>query len=230
MDTMLGRTIAGNPILGVLSEADRNRLLTYCSVRDFPQGATVFLQGQAAGAFYVVLTGTIGLSVAADGGAVMDIAGPGALVGEGAVLDRSLHTTSAHTLAPVTAIAIDAAFFHAHLQDRFDAVQAMLAETSARLRGLVHDITELKLQSTTSRLAGYLITLTGAEEGLVSVSLPCEKQFLAERLGMKPESLSRAFAKLRPLGVHSGRMDDIRIDDVAALRRFWQSGVAGWDD
>ncbi|MCM8735595.1 Crp/Fnr family transcriptional regulator [Azospirillum sp. A1-3] len=233
MDSALARTIADSPVLGQLSEADRTHLLTYSSERTFVQGSALFLRAQPATAFYLVLSGTVGLTVAEDGTCsnVVDIVGPGHLVGEDAVLDCGRHATSAYALLPVTAVAIQAEPFFAHLQDRFEVVQAMMAGATARLRGLIHEITELKLQSTTRRLAGYLVRLAGTQRGRVHIVLPCEKQFLAERLGMKPESLSRAFAKLRAQGVHSGRLDDVDIDDMEALRRFWQSSTdPSWDD
>ncbi|CAO3433127.1 Crp/Fnr family transcriptional regulator [Azospirillum doebereinerae] len=232
MDGALARTIADSPVLGQLSDADRAHLLTYSGEQAFGQGSPLFLRGQPATAFYLVLSGTVGLTMAENGTCsnVVDIVGPGHLVGEEAVLDCGRHTTSAYALLPVSAVAIQAEPFFAHLQDRFEVVQAMMAGASARLRGLILEITELKLQSTTRRLAGYLVRLAGARQGRVHIALPCEKQFLAERLGMKPESLSRAFAKLRAQGVQSGRLDDVDIEDMEALRRFWQSSNDPWDE
>ena len=60
--------------------------------------------------------------------------------------------------------------------------------------------------------------------------LPCEKQLLAERLGMKPESLSRSLSKLRAQGVHAGRPDIVDIDDIDVLRAFWQSSDGAPED
>jgi hypothetical protein len=42
---------------------------------------------------------------------------------------------------------------------------------------------------------------------------------LANRLGMKPESLSRALAKLRPLGVSVDR-ETVAVENVQSLRDF----------
>ena len=55
------------------------------------------------------------------------------------------------------------------------------------------------------------------------VNLPYEKALIAKRLGMTPESLSRALFKLRPLGV-SVNQENVSIADVAALRRYVTMG------
>ncbi|MBX9634836.1 MAG: helix-turn-helix domain-containing protein, partial [Magnetospirillum sp.] len=99
----------------------------------------------------------------------------------------------------------------------------MIATMAGSLRGQIKEITELKLQSTTERLASYLATLAGDVTGHAVVRLPFEKRLLAERLGMEPATLSRAFAKLREVGVETGRGDRVEIADVAELRRMGES-------
>jgi hypothetical protein len=49
--------------------------------------------------------------------------------------------------------------------------------------------------------------------------LPYDKVLIAGRLGLKPESLSRAFAKLRPVGVEV-RASHVVVHDVGKLRKI----------
>jgi cAMP-binding proteins - catabolite gene activator and regulatory subunit of cAMP-dependent protein kinases len=232
MDNRIARTIADIPVFGQWPEPDRARLLSYSGERIFTAGDVLFRRGDPAVAFCVVLDGTVGLTLTEDEGSsgVVDMVRPGELAGDEAVFDRGPHTASAIALTPVTALVVAAEPFLAHLETRFELVLTMLAGASSRLRGLVHDITELKLQSTTQRLAGYLVRLAGAQQGRVRLMLPCEKQLLAERLGMKPESLSRSLSKLRAQGVHAGRPDIVEIDDIDVLRAFWQSSDGAPED
>jgi DNA-binding Lrp family transcriptional regulator len=51
------------------------------------------------------------------------------------------------------------------------------------------------------------------------VRLPYRKSLIASRIGIAPESLSRAMARLVELGVKS-RGDEVAIEDVKKLRRF----------
>jgi hypothetical protein len=51
------------------------------------------------------------------------------------------------------------------------------------------------------------------------VTLPYEKSLIASRLGMQPESFSRAILKLRPIGVQVER-EHVAIADVSSLSAF----------
>ena len=71
-------------------------------------------------------------------------------------------------------------------------------------------------------LAYLLARATPGEGGGASFDLPLSKSELASRLGITPESLSRALKRLAGAGVTThGRT--VVIDDVEALRRFCRS-------
>jgi len=77
-------------------------------------------------------------------------------------------------------------------------------------------------QSTARRaacLAEFLASLAPVEHGSCVIALPYDKVLIAARLGLKPESLSRAFAKLRSVGVavHAAH---VAVSDIAKLRRL----------
>lgn len=88
------------------------------------------------------------------------------------------------------------------------------------LHGLVEQIERLKARSGVQRLAEFLVELAGADDagsGAVTLTLPYNKTLIAGELGLQPESLSRAFAKLRESGVQiEGNL--ARIDDLDRLR------------
>ena len=62
----------------------------------------------------------------------------------------------------------------------------------------------------------------GKGDGRIVVTLPFSKQMLAQKLGMQPESLSRAFGKLRRFGVQGAGQTQVVIGDPAGLRAFCQ--------
>jgi hypothetical protein len=60
------------------------------------------------------------------------------------------------------------------------------------------------------------------------VTLPYDKVLIAARLGMKPESLSRAFARLREFGVRV-KQNHAALADVAKLRDYVEEDpAASW--
>ena len=91
---------------------------------------------------------------------------------------------------------------------------------------LVHEISELKSKSPSQRLATFLLALAAKEVGSGNserVRLPLTKSVLASRIGIAPESLSRALNRLKAVGVEThGR--EVEITDIEALRRLVRDG------
>ena len=96
---------------------------------------------------------------------------------------------------------------------------AMLASTSQHLQMLVRQIEELKAQTGAQRLAEFLIALAPVQRGPCTITLPYEKALIAGRLGMKPESLSRAFQRMRSVGVRINQ-NVVAVSDVVLLTVF----------
>lgn len=102
---------------------------------------------------------------------------------------------------------------------------AMLGSLSMRLRTLVQQIEQLQVQSAPQRVGGFLLKLCPAGAGNASFMLPLEKSLVARRLGIQPETFSRALAKLRPIGVEvQGAV--VSVSDIDALREFCQEDPA----
>jgi CRP-like cAMP-binding protein len=94
----------------------------------------------------------------------------------------------------------------------------MMASMSLHLRRLVQQIEHLTVRSSTERLADFLVKLADDGTERATLRLPYDKSMIAARLGMQPETLSRALAKLRRLGVET-KGSRVTIRDVDVLRR-----------
>lgn len=223
MDANIEPLLARIPILSGLPEEDRRRLAGYSGRMPFAAGDRLLATDAPPDRVLALLDGTVAPDGAGHGHAALF--GKGDLIGIEAVLEDTSPDAGARALTDGAALAIAAGPFRDHLTLRFDLMLGLLAATSARLRRTVHGITEIKLRSTTQRLAGYLTELAAVRgragaAGPLRLVLPCEKHRLAERLGMQPESLSRAFARLRDQGVTTGRNEVVLIADLPALARF----------
>lgn len=223
MDANIEPLMARLPILAGLPEEDRRRLAGYSGRVPFAAGDRLLATDAPPDRVLALLDGTVAADGAGRGHAALFAEGD--LIGIEAVLEDAPPDTDAWALTDGAALAIAAEPFRDHLTARFDLLLGLLAATSARLRRTVRGITEIKLRSTTQRLAGCLVELAvtrgrAGAAGPLRLVLPCEKHRLAERLGMQPESLSRAFAKLRDQGVTTGRNEVVLIADLPALARF----------
>ncbi len=209
------------PLFSGLPEADLMDLLRDAAVETREQGAELFVADKANEHFYIVLDGHVELYLAgADGRrSVIEVAQKPAIIGE-AVIFGEHPQIGAAVLNRAKLLAVPAASFRGRLESRFDLMLLMLGSMSFRLRILVRQIAELKLKTTAQRLGGFLISLTDVPRGPVRVRFPYDKRIVAEKLGMKPESLSRALVRLAAVGVKSQPDNSVAIADVEKLRRF----------
>src|SRR4029079_8600045 len=112
-----------------------------------------------------------------------------------------------------------AAAFRAHVRASSALAYGASLVLSGYWRTLVSQIKDLKLLSAIERLSAFLLALSPRQAGrvtgtlpgcsasqacLVALTLPGGRRLIAARLAVTPQSLSRAFAALRPLGVSGG--------------------------
>jgi CRP/FNR family transcriptional activator FtrB len=213
--------LALTPLFTGIAANDANLLLSGAWLERHADGQILFSRGDQALGFFLLLDGHVELFVEEGGRAtVLEIAKRSAVLGEAALFVDGRHPHSARVIGYAKLVGVPRDPFLALLDQRFDLASRMLGSMSVRLRGLVAQISELKLKSTAQRLAGFLLGLTAREEGNVTVRFPYDKRLAAEALGMTAESLSRALARLAPLGVESRVENLVVIADIAALRDF----------
>jgi CRP-like cAMP-binding protein len=221
--TALTKSLSACRLFRGMTEAELSTLTRRASVERYQAGDILFRQDDPAERFFVVLEGRVVLYLDREGdpSGVARIAGPGETFAEACICGLGSYFVTAEALARTTVVAIEREPLRALLEQRFDLVVAMLGEMSFRLRGLLRQITDLKMKTTAQRLAAYLVRLTEAESGSAEIRLPYGKKLLANQLGMMPETLSRAFLKLQSLGVRCVVAENlVRIRDMAVLREF----------
>ncbi len=214
------------PLFSRISMEDLEPLMGDAVLERHAAGTVLFHQGDRADRFFVILHGRVVLYVGEehDAPSIAGIIGPGQTFAEAAICGQGVYPMTAEMLEPTEVVAIPGEPFCRLLEQRFDLVLSMLGEMSLRLRGLLRQITDLKMKTTAQRLATHLLGLTKARTGGAEIRLQYGKKLLASELGMQPETLSRAFLRLQPLGVRYHKADDVfRIRDVAALREFSES-------
>jgi len=215
------RLLLALPLFSGLGRDELGHLIRDARTEQRPGGALLFLHGDPASHFYVVLSGLVKLYRATAEGneSVIAILPRGDSFAEAAAFEEATYPVSAAVVDSARLLVIPAQpFLDRMLADKRLALK-VLASMARRLRQLVHQVEELSLKTTVERLAAYLAGLTDVAEGAVELRLPIEKALIARHLGMQPETLSRSFARLRAAGV-AGEGDRLRIDDIAALRRL----------
>lgn len=214
----------------LLSSAPRDavdEILDKAHVRQYDRGATIFLQGESADAIHIVADGWVKLYRVAPSGteAVVGVFTRGRSFGEAVGLRSDTYPVSAEAVTDCVLIRIEAEVFLRLLRDEPELAISMLTASYLHLHALVAQIEQLKAQTGAQRVAEFLLELADCSAGACTVTLPYDKVLIAGRLGMKPESLSRAFAKLRKQGV-SVHQNLAHIDDIAALMIYAEEDPA----
>lgn len=212
-------------MLGPLSGDLLDRVLERATIREVALGETIFLQGEPAQSVYIVLEGWVKLYRIAPSGAeaVVAVLARGRSFGEAVALSVRPYPVSAEAITEATLLRLDAARLRAEMKADPELTISMLAATYVHLQALVEQVEKLKARSGVQRVAEFLLELADCSDGACEVRLPYNKALIAGSLGMSPESLSRAFARLRKDGVHIDA-NLARIDDIQALSDLASEG------
>ncbi len=213
--------LKSTPLFSDLPAVVIDRLTYSAFVQNLPAGAMLFQQGDQPEFLYILLSGRIALTGRSAVGdeAVIEFFSRGDVFIVPAVVLDLPYLMSTRVLADARILMIPAEHFRDLLTRDAALSAALVKELSRHWRLLIRQIKDLKLRSAPQRLAAYLLDLSCRRAG--TIELPEERRLLAGRLGMTPESLSRAFAQLQGEGV-SGRGKRIAIADAEHLHRYCQ--------
>lgn len=217
----LTRLLQNSVLLRGAPAAAHDKIIQASHGQCYSRGGTVFIQGERADAIYLVAKGWVKLYRIAPNGAeaVVGIFTRGRSFGEAVALTDAEYPVSAEAVTDCTLVRIDAATYIRTIRENPDIALGMLASTYVHLHNLVSQVEALKAQTGPQRVAEFLLELADGDEGRCEVVLPYDKVLIAGRLGMKPESLSRAFAKLKGYGV-TVRQNRATIDSLNQLREY----------
>lgn len=222
--------VARAPLFSALPAEVRERLSAHARVTRVPRGTILFRQGDCAQMLHVLLEGQVGLQGSAGGPegkepeqTVVEIMDAGEAFIFAAVLTGKPYLMGAVALSPCRLLELPREPLLADLRESPDLALAMLGSLARNFRTLVREVKDLKLKSASQRLALYLMSLTSRRRGTVIVRLPHNKSVIAARIGIRPETLSRAFAQLREHGVvvdgHT-----VAMADLSKLGRYCHEG------
>jgi CRP-like cAMP-binding protein len=198
----------------------------------FEKGAILFRQGEPATAFFVILSGWVKLyRITPDGiEVVLHVFTRGETFAEAVMFLGGRYPASAEAVTPARLLRIEGAVFRARIQERPELALSMLASASQQLKSLFGHIEQIKVRPAPQRIAQFILGLAPKNaDGPAEIEFPFEKNLLANRLGMKPESFSRALSKLRPYGV-TVEKEAVAIVGLGRLREFANYGGEPGED
>ncbi len=213
-----------SPLLFGLEEADLAAALKGATARFFQTETWLFGAGDPADRVFVVVDGAVRLFMLKPDGeeTIIDVVGADSSFAEAAIFSPATYPVNAVAMAGTRLVGIAATSVLRALRENHAVTLRMLDSLGRWEARLMTELRRLKALSPAQRLAWYLLGLTTTTHGAVKVLLPFRKSVIASRIGMTPESFSRALVRLRRLGIES-RGQLVEIGDVAALREFCRS-------
>ena len=206
-----------------LGPADLQHLAAVTQVREFEKGAMLFAEGDAADAFYTVITGRVKIfKVTARGtDVILEIFGPGDPLGAVAAYEGRAYPASAVALEETTCVLVPRREFFALLEQHPSLVRGLLVGLTQRLVELTNRIADLTGGRVEPRFARLFLKMAGeigrAERGGVFIPMALSRQELADLSGTTIETCIRIMSRWGKQNIVVTEKDGFLLVDRTAL-------------
>ena len=220
-------TAVAVPLLQPFTVRELETLVGPSSATLYEEDTQLFSAGDPADRFFVVIAGSVRLYATMPDGRETTIAlitAPASFT-EAAMFSSGGFPVNAAAAAGTLLLNVGAKEFLGVLDAEPERGLEMLRSMRRWELLLLEEIRQVKTKSPLQRLAGFMLSLCGEREGEVTVRLPVRKTLLAQKLGIKPETLSRNLQRLAASGVTSTG-DTVNIPDTAILLRIFRGESA----
>lgn len=218
-------------LLRGLAAEDVTRVGSYLHARAFPAGSHVMTAEQRGEALYLVLAGSVKVSLHESDGTevILALLGPGDSVGEMSLVDDSGHSADVATLEDSVLLWMDRSAFQRCLHEVPALATNLLRELSTRLRAANMQVRALATLDVAGRVARQLLLFadrygeTGAD-GAVRIPMPLTQRDIAQLVGATRERVNRALVSLRRSGtISTDARHRITVHGRAALEVWVRS-------
>ncbi|SRR5690554_695410 len=211
-------------LFSALTESELHNVARTSRILPLEAGEYLFYQGQAANQFFLVLEGQVKLTrLTPDGNEkVIEVLMPGQTFAEAVMfMNREEYPVTATAIGPARVQAFQNQAFMDILRHNNDACIRLLGDVCTRLHSRLQEIESLTMKNATYRVVRYFLNEWELHPNRQQrVELPIQKQLLASRLSIKPETLSRILSTLKEQGIIDSQGKEITIIDVERLKAF----------
>ena len=214
----VARVLAGVPVFSALSESERTELLGHLRARRFSRDEVVFHRDDAGGHVYVILSGSVKVSIPDEEGheVVVAVERDGAVFGELALFDDAPRSATVTALDETQVVTLAREDFLRVLERSPRATREilrLLARTVRRASGRIEDLEFLDVPG---RVAKCLLDLATAH---ARTDVELTQDDLAAFVGATRVSVNRALADLEAQGAIAVGRRHIAVKEPALLRK-----------
>jgi CRP/FNR family cyclic AMP-dependent transcriptional regulator len=221
----MGEALAAVPLFGGLDEEGLAGLLRGMRIRKFRRNETVFHLGDPGDALFIVMSGSIKITLPAETGdeAILATLRPGDFFGELALLDGAPRSATAVAIEPTETYILPRDRFRELIATEPVMREALLATLAAEVRRLTHHVEELHFLDTTGRLASRLARMANEPsampqpDGSIRLPGPLTQGDLAAMIGCTRQSVNKLLGMFTDDGLLRLERDRIVILDLDGL-------------
>jgi CRP-like cAMP-binding protein len=226
MDVSMEATflIRSLPFFQSLSPLDGQKLIAQSRIKTYEQRSTLFMQGDVSNRYFIVVNGWVKIYQITSLGneAVISLATRGESFGESVLGDgdyNTVYSNCAETMDGAIILELPARILKDIAKNNPDLAIYMMHVMTQRVKKLQLENEHLMVMSTAQRVACFLLQvyLMRCGESKEALVFPYDKNLIAARLGMQPETFSRALKDLRSKGVVVVR-NSIYIESSSKLK------------
>ena len=192
--------------------------------RTYKAGQAIFVQGDPCKGLYLVKNGLVAVRKADEEGqsAIVRLAHPGDTLGYRPLLAKENHRATAEVIKDSRICFLDAPTLRGFLISN-PKLGMNFSEHTARAFGEAEErLFQVAALSVRTRIIHLLIVLsnrygTTTSDGTLFVELPMTQRDLAEMIGARPESVSRALRGIQDDGLLDLSRNTVRVDRVGRL-------------
>lgn len=214
--------LTNQPFFKGLSQEQLQGFLQEADMRDHKKGKHLFSAGDKAKKFFIIIQGWVKLyrSTVKGDEAVLAIFTRGDVFGEAAVFEDATYPFSAEIAEDATLLEVPAVFLKQEAKRNPDIVNRIMVSMSREMHKLQLENEHLSIMTAPQRVGCLLLQLSSHMLGSGGTfTFPYDKSLAAGRLGMKPETFSRALSQLKPFGV-SVTGAEISIESFGCLVKY----------
>ena len=215
-------------LFGGLSEEYIAEIEKIAVDKNYNKGDVIFYDGDEGEGFYLVVAGSVSVYKLSPEGKeqILHIVKEGDTIGAVPVFSGKSFPANARAISKSHLLFFDRKKFIQLIANKPSLTMNILALLSTRLREFTIQVENLSLKEIPGRLAAYLLYLAQEQGNKDLIKLNISKVQLANLLGTRPESLSRALGNMKSKKLLEERGANIRLINRGLLEELAEKGKA----
>lgn len=223
--TDLSNALRSTFLLAKAPDSLIEKLVTHSKSEKLSKGQIIIIHDDPAEHFFFIKKGWIKTYRESEDGhqSIVDILHPGQLFAEDSAFDDSPYAYTAEATEDSEILSMPISLLSQNIQTSPDMARHALRYISLKQKQKIHEIEHMTLQSAAQKIGCFILRLlkpNQTETINIETRFPYDKTLVAAKLGIQPETFSRALKKLKDTANLSIKGSAITIHDLNALSQF----------